>query len=82
MIFRACALDAGSMGRHRARPKSTSERARSPPNDLDDLARRINECVQQGNGWLERQTAKSGTDVVRQEDRAGERRRHSRQGQG
>jgi hypothetical protein len=28
------------------------------------------------------QTAKPGTDVVRQEDRAGERRRHSRGGQG
>jgi DNA topoisomerase-3 len=28
------------------------------------------------------QTGKSGTDVVRQEDRAGERRRHSRRGQG
>ena len=33
-------------------------------------------------GKLELQTAKPGTDVVRQEDRAGERRRHSRGGQG
>ena len=33
-------------------------------------------------GKLELQTGKPGTDVVRQEDRAGERRRHSRGGQG